>query len=348
MIHMAQAGYDVHLIAPQDTSFELLPLISWHKWFLKPQSHNPLFEIISFFHLLILLLLLRPSLVFSYTVKANFYCSLMGKILGFKTYSIVTGLGRVFTIPSPLYRFAKRIILWGLQLNTQIWVMNHFDFRYLKSLTRKLRIDHMPGEGVDALRFSPLQERMSGEITHFLFIGRLLKTKGLEELFQAVKSLRQKGHSIHLKIAGIYDPNDLDTINKTQMEELIKQGLVEHLGYVEDVRFLIQQSDCLVLPSYREGLPRVLLEANAMQCPTIVTHVPGCKDIVKEGVNGFLCPPRCSKSLERALQKFMALSEKEKEKLGINGRKMILQNFTTHHVQKFYIQTLKNGGFLRS
>ncbi len=344
MARLAQLGYEIHLIAPQDISLKQASLpftISWHKWFLKSQSHNPFTEIFSFFHLLKLLMMIRPHIGFSYTVKANLYCAIIGKIIGFKTCSILTGLGRIFTIPFPFYQFAKRFILWGWQLSTQVWVMNDFDRRYLKFTNQDISLGHLPGEGVDITHFTSREKRKSSRTTHFLFIGRLLKSKGCEELFQAVNCLWQKGYPIHLKIAGIYDPRDQDKIENTQLEELIQRGCTEHFGYVEDIRSLIHQSHCLVLPSYREGLPRVLLEANAMQCPVITTKVPGCQDIVKDGVNGFLCIPRCSESLEKALLRFIELSEEERQKMGMSGQKIILQTYTTTHVQDFYLKTLQ-------
>lgn len=343
MTHLAQLGYEVHLIAAQDISFKeknLPPMISLHKWLLKPTNHNPFWEILSFFHLLKLLMRLNPHISFSYTVKANLYCAIIGKIGGFKTCSVITGLGRIFTLRRPLYGRVKRFILWGWQLSTRVWVMNQFDYRYLRFIDPKLRLDQIPGEGVDTTYFTPSHKECEHQSIHFLFIGRLLKAKGLGELFQAVENLWHKGYPLHLKIAGSYDLNDKDKINKEHLDRLVSQGVVEYCGYREDVRSLIQGSHCLVLPSYREGLPCVLLEANAMQCPVITTKVPGCQDIVKEGINGFLCAPRCVDSLEKALQKFMDLSEKESKKMGIEGQKMIYQKFTLTHVQDFYRKVL--------
>ncbi|MBS0272343.1 MAG: glycosyltransferase family 4 protein [Proteobacteria bacterium] len=344
MSRLGQLGYEVHLIAPEDIPLKhvnLPPSIKVHKWFLHPSSHNPFYEIGAFFHLLKLLVKINPRLAFSYTVKANFYTAVIGKTLGFKTCSIITGLGRVFTIQAPLYTYVQKFVLWGWRLSTQIWVMNQFDYDYLKHVNPKLSLAHMPGEGVDVSHFKPSQMHVSRKEVQFLFIGRLLKAKGLEELFQAIKHLKQKEYLFHLKVAGTYDPNDQDKIDKTQLDELVKQGLAEHLGYVSDVRSLIQESDCLVLPSYREGLPRVILEANAMQCPIIATNVPGCQDLVKEGVNGFLCEPRSTLCLENALEKFLKLSEDERKRLGHEGHKIVLERFTTTHVQNFYLKALE-------
>lgn len=344
MRHLGQLGYEIHLIAPEDILLKqvsLPPFIKLHKWFLHPSSHNPFYEIGAFFHLLKLLVKINPGIAFSYTVKANFYTAAIGKIWGFKTYSIITGLGRIFTIQTPLYTHAQKFVLWGWRLSTQVWVMNQFDYDYLKRINPQLSLSHMPGEGVDVSQFKPSQMHVSRKEVQFLFIGRLLKAKGLEELLQATKLLKQKGYLFHLKVVGAYDPNDQDKIDKTHLDELVKQGLAEHLGYVSDVRSLIQESDCLVLPSYREGLPRVILEANAMQCTVITTDVPGCQDLVKEGVNGLLCEPRSTLSLEKALEKFLKLSEEERKKLGREGHKIVLERFTTTHVQNFYLKALE-------
>ena len=341
---LASAGYPVCLFAPFERQHPTLPqFIHWKHWFCKSKNHNPFIEVLSFLHLFWLLITLRPDIVFSYTAKPNLYITLFRILFRYKNCCIITGLGRVFTIRVPFYQFMKKLLTLSFKLASQVWVMNQFDYRYFKFTKVNSYLSYMPGEGVDIERFAPKEplDSKDNSPVKLLFIGRLLKSKGLEELFEAVKNLSLKGNKILLTVIGPYDVHDPDKINKEQFDSLVNQELIKYGGVVEDVRELIQQSDCLILPSYREGLPRVLLEASSMECPVITTKVPGCQDVVIEGFNGFLVPARCSKSLEDAIGKFMSLPEKKRQELGREGRKLIQNRFTTVHVQSIYLEALK-------
>jgi glycosyltransferase involved in cell wall biosynthesis len=159
---------------------------------------------------------------------------------------------------------------------------------------------------------------------------------------QATKILSERGLKVPLTVIGPYDAKDPDKIDKHQFDALVKQGLINYLGVIDDVRQAISQCDCLILPSYREGLPRVILEASAMERPVITTKVPGCQDLVKDGMTGFLIPSHSSKSLANAIEKFLKLSEEKRRQLGIEGRKFIKSHFTINHVQNFYLGALEN------
>lgn len=346
-----QEGHSVYLIAPEDKKIVLvqnLSSIKWYNWFLRPNNHNPFVELVSFCHLIYLFFVIRPNLVFSYTVKPNIYVSLLRKLFKFKNCCVVTGLGRIFTIKNPFYMLMKRIVFYSFKSATQVWVMNSYDFQFLKEAKVNTTICYMPGEGVDTEKFSPLVkpsndfEQTTSVIPKFVFIGRLLKSKGLEELMDAIKELSQKNIKISLIVVGPYDKNDPDKIDKRHFDELVSQGLINYVGYLEDVRELIHESDCLILPSYREGLPRVILEASAMERPIITTDVPGCQDLVIPNITGFLIRARSSKSIKEALEKFIELSVEERHRLGVEGRKLISRRFTNFNVQNFYLSELNN------
>ncbi|HXF90894.1 MAG TPA: glycosyltransferase family 4 protein [Candidatus Nitrosotenuis sp.] len=351
MSRIAKEGHKVFLIAPDDNQIapsHELEMITQYNWFLRSKNHNPFLEVLSFFHLLWLLIVIKPDLVFSYTVKPNLYISFLRKFFKFNNCSIVTGLGRIFTIRNPFYLVMRKIVFCSFKSANQVWVMNRFDYLYLKQIKSHSVVRHMPGEGVDIEKFAPQQksfnapEAESRSLPKFLFIGRLLKSKGLEELMQATKILSERGLKVPLTVIGPYDAKDPDKIDKHQFDALVKQGLINYLGVIDDVRQAISQCDCLILPSYREGLPRVILEASAMERPVITTKVPGCQDLVKDGMTGFLIPSHSSKSLANAIEKFLKLSEEKRRQLGIEGRKFIKSHFTINHVQNFYLGALEN------
>ena len=196
----------------------------------------------------------------------------------------------------------------------------------------------LPGSGVDLDRFAP-SPQPSGPVT-FLLIARLLGDKGVREFAAAAKSLRAELPDARFELLGPIDEGNRTAIARAELDGWIAQGLVDYLGETDDVRPYVSAASAVVLPSYREGLPRTLLEAAAMARPLIATDVPGCREVVEDGVNGFLCRVRDSASLAKAMKKFVESSSAKRLAMGEAGRRKVQDKFSETVVIRAYLDAL--------
>ena len=171
-----------------------------------------------------------------------------------------------------------------------------------------------------------------------LFIGRVMKDKGINEYLQAAKNIKTRKSNIEFQVLGFYD----EGMYKEKIEEYERNNIIKYLGESNDTRKEMKEVDCIVLPSYHEGMSNVLLEGAAMGKPLITTNIHGCKEAVEDGVNGFLCEPQNSKSLEEALIKFMNLSGMERALMGKKSRTIIENKFDRNEVVETYIKCITN------
>lgn len=175
----------------------------------------------------------------------------------------------------------------------------------------------------------------------FLFVGRFLKDKGIYELIKACKKLSQDDFLFNLWILGSIDKGNPASMSEEELNQLKKLSFIKILPFAKDVRPYLCASDCVVLPSsYREGIPRSLLEAMAMEKPIITTDAPGCRDVCFDEVNGFLVRPKDEESLYMAMKRMIELSEAERKSMGVAGRKIVQENFSEDIVIRKYIEVI--------
>jgi len=192
------------------------------------------------------------------------------------------------------------------------------------------------GAGVNTNEYTPTNKAsLKKEIT-FLFIGRIMKEKGVEEFFEAAAYLKQRDSSSRFQVVGFYDEKEYSR----HIDELVSQNIIEFLGLSHDTRVEMKNADCIVLPSYHEGMSNVLLEGAAMGLPLITTDIPGCREAVNDGVTGFLCSPESTESLIVALEKFTALSEHDRYQMGHAGREKMINEFDRKIVVNQYIDRI--------
>ncbi|NPA51098.1 MAG: glycosyltransferase family 4 protein [Epsilonproteobacteria bacterium] len=173
-------------------------------------------------------------------------------------------------------------------------------------------------------------------------ISRLITDKGLEEYLKAAKLLKEKySNNIEFLLVGTFYNGNPTMITKKYLDQWIKKGVVNYLGSSDDVKKIISESDCIVLPSYREGLSRVLLEAAAMARPIVTTNVTGCKEVVDNNVNGFLCEPKNYIDLADKMDKIFHLSKMERLQMGKKGREKIVKEFNEEIVINKYLQAIR-------
>ena len=291
---------------------------------------------------------LRPAALLGFTIKPNIYGTLAAKSLKIPAIPNVSGLGTAFIGGGPLERIVAglyRVAFRGLR---SVFFQNPDD-QALFIERRIIRADQaklIPGSGIDLDRYRPVPIP-DGPFT-FLLIARLLGDKGVREYVAAAKLLLPQVPGVRFQLLGPLDEQNRTAIARAELDEWVADGSIEYLGPAEDIRPAIAQASAVVLPSYREGMPRSLLEAAAMGRPLVATDVPGCRHLVDEGVTGFLCEAKNAASLANALQKMIHASPAERQAMGETARKRVQAEFSESLVIRAYLDALEQVGAARS
>lgn len=346
LVAMVELGYSVVCMSPQDPINvpRLRQLgVSFRHWVIEPDSVNPWREWRALCQLKSLMKQSVPSAVFSFTIKANIHVGIIARSHKFKYLPTITGLGTAFLSDRPLHKAGRVLLRRALAYTHKLFVQNADDARIATDL---LRVDRsliviVPGSGVDLDEFSLEDKRALtppwSEIT-FSFVGRFLRQKGVCEYAQAAKRLRAAGFPVKFKAYGDGISRNISAVDIEELEDL-SDGSVEFCGWAEDVRDVFKVSDFIVLPSYREGMSRILIEAAASGLPLIASDVPGCRELVDHSINGFLCEPRDVDSLEKVLIQATQLSKEEYIAMMGSSRKKAL-SFSVQHVNRDYLDAL--------
>jgi glycosyltransferase involved in cell wall biosynthesis len=337
------AGYEPVVIAPVDSvaARDLRDLGVEHLAVrIERSGINPLADLSLFFTYRRFLRRLRPVAYCGFTIKPNIYGSLAAASLKIPAIPNVSGLGTAFMRPGPLQWLVSSLYRRAFRRAEVVFFQNAED--------RQLFVDRaiigdaqgrvLPGLGVDVDHFAPAS--MPGGAPVFLLVARLLKDKGVLEFVEAARSLRATVPEASFQLLGPIDDGNRTAIHRAELETWVEQGVVEYLGTTQDVRPFIAASSAVVLPSYREGLPRSLLEAAAMARPLIATDVPGCRDIVDDGENGYLCAVRDSASLAAAMRKFAFLPRPRRLAMGEAARRKVQEQFSEKIVLRAYLDLL--------
>lgn len=291
----------------------------------------------------------RPRAFLGYTIKPNVWGSLAAHHLGIPVVNNIAGLGTVFVRHNWLTLVARSLYRQALRRSNQVLFQNEEDRSYFidGGLVERSRTRRVPGSGVDLAAFSPAPLPPSGptQPTRFLFIGRLLRDKGVHELALAARELRARGVKAEVTLLGFLDVDNPSAISRAEIEAWQAEGLLDYLGSADDVRPHIAAAHCIVLPSfYREGVPRTLLEAAAMGRPLITTDSIGCRDAVDDGVNGFLVRTRDASDLARQMQRFVELGDRQREAMAGASRHKAEREFDEKLVVDVYRQLLRGIG----
>lgn len=281
---------------------------------------------------------LKPDAVFSYTIKNNLFGAIAARQAGVPFIPNVTGLGTAFLSGGLLRGVAEALYRFSFRELPVVFFQNEDDRALF--LERRLVKDHqarlLPGSGIDLTRFAggPLPD--NGEAPVFLMIARLLRDKGVFEYVGAARRLKSEIPGSRFQLLGAPGTENRTAINARTVAAWEAEGAIEYLGQTDDVRPFIERADCVVLPSYREGAPRTLIEAAAMARPLIATNVPGCRSVVDDGVTGFLCEVRSGESLALACQRFFDLAQHQRAAMGLAGRKKMERQFDQELVVSAY------------
>ncbi|MCR1766362.1 N,N'-diacetylbacillosaminyl-diphospho-undecaprenol alpha-1,3-N-acetylgalactosaminyltransferase [Burkholderia glumae] len=286
---------------------------------------------------------LRPQLVFHYTIKPNIYGSIAAWLARVPSVAVTTGLGYVFIRESRAASIAKRLYRFAFRFPREVWFLNRDDlatFEASRLLVHPERARLLHGEGVDIEQFAatPLPER---ETFRFVLIGRLLWDKGVREFVDAARALRPRYPQARFALLGPAGVDNPSAVSRRYVDEWMRDGLIEYLGEAHDVRPHIEAADCVVLPSYREGVPRTLMEASAMCRPIVATDVPGCRDVVADGETGLLCLARDSASLAEKMAAMLEMPAEARRAMGRRGREKVLREFDEANVVERYRETIR-------
>ena len=260
----------------------------------------------------------RPNICVSYTIKPNIYGGLACRMAGVPFFANVTGLGSAF---QPGHAKVRLLVtsLYKLSLKKAkgVFFENAGNLETLVNakVVKKSQAILMPGAGVNLQEFSPAPYPDSDKETRFLFVGRIMQEKGVDELFAAIRYLKPRYPQTRFDFIGWYED-----AYQTEVEEMQKEGLIHFHGFQPEVRPYIERCHCVILPSWHEGMSNTLLEAAAMARPLITNRIHGCMEAVNENVNGFLCEKQNIDDLVDKIKRFIHLTIEEKKTMGWAAR----------------------------
>lgn len=285
---------------------------------------------------------LRPAAFLGFTIKPNIYGSIAAHALGIPVINNITGLGAMFERKGPLNRLVGGLYRVALGRSATVFFQNRDD-RDLFVERRLVRADQaalLPGSGVDLDFFQPRPKPARDGIT-FLLAARLLWAKGVREFVEAARIVRSHRDDVRFHILGPIEPAGPGAVAKSDLDRWSQEGVVDYRGSAADVRAELAEADCVVLPSYyREGVPRILLEAAAMAIPVIAADSVGCRDAVKPGETGLLCAPRSAQSLADAMQRIAGMTDADRKAMGLAGRAWMERDFGEAVVHQAYREAL--------
>jgi len=310
---LRDSGREVVLLSPPGPYGEKLEALGF-RWISAPMERRSLSPLREFALLGWLWRLMRrehPDVVHGFTIKCAVYGGLAARLAGAARVNSVTGMGYVFISDAPKAKLLRPVVRALMRLalgggRARLILQNPDDVRFFErtGITPRAQICLIPGSGVDCARFlppAPGQERGAGEPLRVVLAARMLWDKGVDEFVNAARLLKAENRNLRFVLAGSPDPGNPASIPERALLEWQASGLVEWLGHVEDMPALLAGADIVALPSYREGLPKSLIEAAACARPLITTDVPGCREVVTDGVNGLLVAARDAKALARAV-----------------------------------------------
>ena len=343
--NLKENGYEVVLIAPYDEySQRLEEEFEYHDVYMNNKGTNPKEDIKTTMEFYKLYKKIKPDVVLHYTIKPNIYGTIACSLLGIKTVNNIAGLGTLFIKQNFVTKIAKWLYKYSQSKSDKIFFQNSDDYEMFtgEGLVEKAKCDVLPGSGVDTSKFVPIEHIKEDDKFRFLLIARMLWDKGVGEYVEAAKIIKPKYPHVEFQLLGFLDVINKSAISKDQMQEWVDAGYVNYLGISDNVKDEIAKVDCVVLPSfYREGTPRILLESASMAKPIITTDNVGCRDVVDDVINGYLCEVRNAQDLANKMEMMLTIDENDRIIMGQYGRKKMVKEFDETIVINKYLETIK-------
>lgn len=342
---LQNAGFEVVLVAAPDDyvarleslGCQFVPLTQ-----LSRKGTNPIKDIRLYREFCAIYRQIQPDMILHYTIKPNIYGTLAARKVGIKSVATVTGLGYTFLSTGLVSRLARLLYRYALKKATRVIFQNNDDLQLFvkEKLIGAEKTMLVRGSGIDTAAFSPREKSISADKNTFifLFVGRLLYDKGIREFLQAARAVATVQPQCKFWIVGALDTDNPSAVNADELATYA--DVVQYFGTSDAVADFVADADAVVLPSYREGLPRVMLEALSMARPVITTDAAGCRETVEDGKNGLMIPPQNADALREAMLKMAAMSADNLAAMGNYGRKMALAYFDKEVIIGQYLQLI--------
>lgn len=287
----------------------------------------------------------RPDIFIGFTIKPNIFGSISSHLNKVPVINNISGLGTAFVRGGILRKIVQVLYRRALSRSRRVFFQNSDDRSLFidEKLVREEQALLLPGSGVNLDHFSPASREPSqlNEIV-FILVARLLWDKGVGEFVAAARLVREKVPTARFQLLGFLDVENRTAVPRESLEKWVDEGLIEYLGATDDVRPFLQAADCVVLPSYREGTPRSLLEGGAMGKPLIATNVPGCKEVIDHASNGLLCRARDAEDLANKMIDFATMDHSSRVVMGRKSREKVEMKFSEAVVIDSYLKEIHN------
>lgn len=348
--HFIAKGDEVLLVAPEEKSLEMKTTIPegarYIKVLMSRTSFNPTKDISYFLQLWRIFHRERPDFVFNYTIKPNIYGSIAARLTRHcHTTAMMAGLGYIFINKGMANRLARGLYRFGLGFTNHLLLLNSYNMALAeeKHMCNPRKIILLSGgEGVNLTRFTASDN--ASPVTTFLYIGRILWDKGYDEFTQAARIVREKYPKARFELLGSLDASYPKSVPPERLRQDEADGVVKYLGVTSDIDAVYKRRGIVItLPSYTEGMNRALMEACASGRPIITSDIPGCREMVDEGKNGFLVPIKNAQALAEAMMKYLELTSEQKQTFASYSREKAERQFDMKHVIAVYEKIISEG-----
>ena len=342
---LLENGNELFAVAPHDEySSKLVDLgCKYEKVTMDSRGANPVKDFGLTIELFRIYRRIKPDVILHFTIKPNIYGTFAARLLGIPVINNVCGLGTVFLNGGIVSLIARLMYKIAFRYPAKVLFQNDQDRNLFinENLIKPEITELIPGSGINPDKFLPVAQPQNKEFT-FLLISRLIHDKGIVEYIEAIKILKKRGIKAKYQVLGAIDEEHRRGIKSDIIYSWIREGLIEYFGRVPDVRNYIKNADCIVLPSYREGTPRTLLEAASMARPIVTTNVAGCNNVVKDNYNGFLCNLKDIQDLADKMEKMIKLPPEKIRSFGLKGRELVEMVYNETVVVSKYRELVNN------
>lgn len=298
---------------------------------------NPIKDIVLILRYIKIMKKVKPDIIFSYTIKPNIYGSIASNLTKNKQINNITGTGATFLKNNVVSMIVKTLYKLSIRRSYKVFFQNKGDKDFFgENRMVKNNFAILPGSGVNLEEFTLCNLPPTDEI-NFIFIGRIMRLKGIEEYLECAKEIKLKYPNTNFYIAGFIEEDKYKEI----IDDYQEKGFINYLGFQKDIKSWIQKCHCTILPSHGgEGVPNVLLESAAMGRVCIASNINGSKDVVEDGVTGYLFETGSARDLIDKVEKFLALDYEAKKKMGLAGRKKVEKEFDRKIVVEAYLKEI--------
>lgn len=341
LIHfLIEEGYRVSVVAPFDKEYSDKIIETGSDYYsvsIDNKGINPIWDLKLLLNLIKIYKKLKPDFIFHYTIKPVIYGSFASGFLRIQQVPVITGLGYAFLANNFITKIVSILYRVALKSAKQVWFLNSDDQQLFvkKNIIKNRQGFVLKGEGINTDLFKPGDKRTTHTIS-FLLAARILSDKGIYEYAEAARIIKKRYSEVQFNLLGFIGVNNPTAIPLETVLDWQREGIINYLGSTDNIIPYIESATCIVLPSYREGLSRILLEAASLSKPIIATNITGCKEIVEDGFNGYLCEVKDIHSLSEKIEKVINMSVDDTISMGERGRQKIVREFDQKIINRIY------------